>query len=100
MNYYFCPFNPKINSLHLYHKQTRVSGLMTNAPIILNLDCDMYVNNPKIALHALCILLDPKGGKEVAFVQCPQQFYDGLKDDPFGNQLAALFVVREVLYSF
>lgn len=69
---------------------------MTNAPFILNLDCDMYVNNPKIALHALCILLDPKGEKEVAFTQCPQQFYDGLKDDPFGNQLVALFLVREV----
>lgn len=71
---------------------TRVSGLMTNAHFILNLDCDMHVNNPKIALHALCILLDSKGEKEVAFVQCPQQFYDGLKDDPFGNQLVALFV--------
>ncbi|XP_058779640.1 cellulose synthase-like protein H1 isoform X2 [Vicia villosa] len=71
---------------------TRVSGLMTNAPFILNLDCDMHVNNPKIALHAMCILLDPKRYKEVAFVQCPQQFYDGIRDDPFGNQLVALFV--------
>ncbi|KAI5412616.1 hypothetical protein KIW84_057320 [Lathyrus oleraceus] len=71
---------------------TRVSGLMTNAPFILNLDCDMHVNNPKIALHAMCILLDSKGEKEVAFVQCPQQFYDGLKDDPFGNQLVTLFL--------
>ncbi|TKY48721.1 Cellulose synthase protein B4 [Spatholobus suberectus] len=71
---------------------TRVSGLMTNAPYILNVDCDMYVNNPKIVLHALCILLDSKGEKEVAFAQCIQQFYDGLKDDPFGNQLVALFL--------
>ncbi|XP_045805398.1 cellulose synthase-like protein H1 [Trifolium pratense] len=71
---------------------TRVSGLMTNAPFILNLDCDMHVNNPKIALHALCVLLDSKGEKEVAFAQCPQQFYDGLKDDPFGNQLTTLFL--------
>ncbi|KAK7272275.1 hypothetical protein RJT34_28772 [Clitoria ternatea] len=71
---------------------TRVSGLMTNAPFILNVDCDMYVNNPKVALHGLCILLDSKGEKEVAFAQCAQQFYDGFKDDPFGNQLVALFV--------
>ncbi|KAK7272274.1 hypothetical protein RJT34_28770 [Clitoria ternatea] len=69
---------------------TRVSGLMTNAPFILNVDCDMYVNNPKIAMHALCILLDPKGEKEVAFVQCPQRFYDAVKDDAYGNQLVAL----------
>ncbi|XP_057457596.1 cellulose synthase-like protein H1 isoform X2 [Lotus japonicus] len=71
---------------------TRVSGLMANAPFIMNIDCDMYVNNPKITLHAMCILLDPKGEKEVAFAQCPQQFYDGLKDDPFGNQMAAFLL--------
>ncbi|KAJ1400045.1 Nucleotide-diphospho-sugar transferase [Sesbania bispinosa] len=70
--------------------KTRVSGLMTNAPFILNVDCDMFVNNPKIVLHALCILLDSKGEKEVAFVQCPQRFYDAVKDDAFGNQLVAL----------
>ncbi|QHO56162.1 hypothetical protein HN873_007364 [Arachis hypogaea] len=70
---------------------TKVSGLMTNAPIILNVDCDMFVNNAKIALHAMCVLLDPKGQKEVAFVQCPQQFYGKLKDDPLGNQMVVLF---------
>lgn len=69
---------------------------MTNAPYILNVDCDMYVNNPKIAQHALCIFLDSKGEKEVAFAQCIQQFYDGLKDDPLGNQLVAAFRVRQV----
>ncbi|KAG5114522.1 hypothetical protein JHK82_037791 [Glycine max] len=70
---------------------TRVSGLMTNAPFILNVDCDMFVNNPKIVLHALCILMDSQRGKEVAFVQCFQQFYDGIKDDPFGNQWMITF---------
>lgn len=74
--------------------QTRVSGLMTNAPFVLNVDCDMFVNNPQIALHALCILLDPIGQKEVAFAQCFQQFYGGLKDDPYGNQMVVLFTVR------
>ncbi|CAJ1979070.1 unnamed protein product [Sphenostylis stenocarpa] len=67
---------------------TRVSGLITNAPFMLNVDCDMIVNNPKVVLHALCILLDSKGEKEVAFAQFPQQFYATLKDDPFGNQMA------------
>ncbi|KAK2379988.1 cellulose synthase protein H1 [Trifolium repens] len=70
---------------------TRVSGLITNAPFILNVDCDMFVNNPKTILHALSILLDSKGEKEVAFAQCPQQFYATLKDDPFGNQMAILY---------
>ncbi|XP_020234230.1 cellulose synthase-like protein H1 [Cajanus cajan] len=70
---------------------TRVSGLITNAPFTLNVDCDMIVNNPTVILHALCILLDPKGEKEVAFAQFLQQFYATLKDDPFGNQMAILF---------
>ncbi|KAL5056417.1 hypothetical protein RYX36_037099 [Vicia faba] len=70
---------------------TRVSGLITNAPFMLNVDCDMFVNNPKIVQHAMCILLESKGEKEVAFVQCPQQFYATLKDDPFGNQMAILY---------
>ncbi|KEH29713.1 putative cellulose synthase (UDP-forming) [Medicago truncatula] len=70
---------------------TRVSGLITNAPFMLNVDCDMFVNNPNIVMHALCILLDSKGEKEVAFAQCPQQFYATLKDDPFGNQMAILY---------
>ncbi|RDX60120.1 Cellulose synthase-like protein H1, partial [Mucuna pruriens] len=83
------PHNYKAGAMNVL---TRVSGLMTNAPFILNVDCDMYVNNPKIIQHALCILLDSKGEKEVAFAQCIQQFYDGFKDDPFGNQLVALFV--------
>ncbi|XP_027927164.1 cellulose synthase-like protein H1 [Vigna unguiculata] len=70
---------------------TRVSGLMTNAPFMLNVDCDMVVNNPKIVLHALSILMDSQKGEDVAFVQCFQQFYDGIKNDPFGNQLVAVF---------
>ncbi|KAK7335583.1 hypothetical protein VNO80_27507 [Phaseolus coccineus] len=70
---------------------TRVSGLMSNAPFMLNVDCDMIVNNPKIVQHALCILMDSQKGKEVAFVQCFQQFMDGIKDDPFGNQLVIAF---------
>ncbi|KAM0009567.1 putative cellulose synthase (UDP-forming) [Helianthus debilis subsp. tardiflorus] len=55
----------------------RVSGVMTNAPLMLNVDCDMYANNPQVFLHAMCMF--------------PQAFYDGLKDDPFGNQLADFF---------
>ncbi|XP_062152368.1 cellulose synthase-like protein B4 isoform X2 [Alnus glutinosa] len=70
---------------------TRVSGLMSNAPYMLNVDCDMFVNNPKVVLHAMCLLLGSKSEKESAYVQFPQVFYDGLKDDPYGNQLVVLF---------
>jgi hypothetical protein len=44
---------------------------------MLNVDCDMVVNNPKIIKHALYILIDYKSGKDDAFVECFQQFYDG-----------------------
>lgn len=63
---------------------------------MMNVDCDMYANNPKVILHALCLLLEPKNQREVAFVQCPQVFYDALKDDPFGNQLTTMFEVHHI----
>uniref|UniRef100_A0A162A5J6 Cellulose synthase-like protein H1 n=1 Tax=Daucus carota subsp. sativus TaxID=79200 RepID=A0A162A5J6_DAUCS len=71
--------------------KTRVSGLMTNAPFILNVDCDMHVNDPQVILRAMCIFFGVENEKDCAFVQFPQQFYDGLNDDPFGNQMVVLF---------
>ncbi|KAG9457559.1 hypothetical protein H6P81_002067 [Aristolochia fimbriata] len=65
---------------------TRVSGVMTNAPIMLNVDCDMFVNNPQIILHAMCLLLDTSTETESGFVQCFQRFHGAPKDDPLGNQ--------------
>ncbi|KAD3066535.1 hypothetical protein R6Q59_019242 [Mikania micrantha] len=69
----------------------RVSGVMTNAPLMLNVDCDMYANNPQVFLHAMCMVFGFKNEENYAFFQFPQAFYDGLKDDPFGNQLANFF---------
>ncbi|XP_057828845.2 cellulose synthase-like protein H1 isoform X2 [Cryptomeria japonica] len=69
----------------------RVSGLMTNAPFILNLDCDMHVCNPKVIQHAMCFHLDCPSERDCAFVQFPQLFYETLQDDPFGNQLKSVF---------
>ncbi|CAK7348999.1 unnamed protein product [Dovyalis caffra] len=69
---------------------TRVSGLISNAPFMLNVDCDMFVNNPETFRHAMCLLLGSKNERESGFVQYPQYFYDGLKDDPFGNQFVIL----------
>jgi len=69
---------------------------MSNAPFMLNVDCDMFVNNPKVVLHAMCMLLGFKSKKEIAFVQFPQIFYDGLKDDPYGNQYVVLNEVSQI----
>ncbi|KAJ0052403.1 hypothetical protein Pint_01998 [Pistacia integerrima] len=60
--------------------KTRVSGLMTNAPFMLNLDCDMFVNNTQIIRHAMCLMLGSKNERDCGFVQSPQFFYDRPED--------------------
>ncbi|GKF02285.1 cellulose synthase-like protein G2, partial [Tanacetum coccineum] len=37
----------------------RVSGVLSNAPYMLVLDCDMYCNEPASAKQAMCFHLDP-----------------------------------------
>ncbi|OMP05991.1 Cellulose synthase [Corchorus capsularis] len=64
---------------------------MTNAPYMLNVDCDMFANSPQVVRQAMCQLLDSKSEREIGFVQFPQCFYDGPKDDPYGNQLVVLY---------
>ncbi|MQL94635.1 hypothetical protein Taro_027288 [Colocasia esculenta] len=59
---------------------------MTNAPIMLNVDCDMFANNPEVVLHGMCVLLGSDRDQKSGFVQSPQRFYGGIRDDPFGNQ--------------
>lgn len=54
---------------------------MTNAPFMLNVDCDMFVNNPQVVHHAMCLLLGAESEKDCGFVQFPQVFYDGLSDE-------------------
>lgn len=54
--------------------QIRVSSEITNAPFILNLDCDMYSNNPVTLKELLCFFLDGKRSHDIAFVQFPQCF--------------------------
>ncbi|KAK1286826.1 Cellulose synthase A catalytic subunit 8 [UDP-forming] [Acorus calamus] len=38
----------------------RVSAILTNAPYILNLDCDHYVNNSKAVREGMCFMMDPQ----------------------------------------
>ncbi|KAK8270105.1 hypothetical protein V6Z12_D11G172900 [Gossypium hirsutum] len=69
---------------------SRVSGLMTNAPFTLNVDCDMFVNNPQVVREALCQLVGRESEREMGFIQYPQCFYNATKDDPYGNQMVVL----------
>ncbi|ESQ29882.1 hypothetical protein EUTSA_v10011262mg [Eutrema salsugineum] len=68
----------------------RVSSKITCGRIILNLDCDMYSNNSKSALDALCILLDEKEGKEIAFVQFPQCYENITRNDLYGSMMRVI----------
>ncbi|XP_058091251.1 cellulose synthase-like protein H1 isoform X2 [Magnolia sinica] len=86
------PRNFKAGAMNIL---TRVSGVMTNAPFILNVDCDMFANNPHIVLHAMCLLLGFEKERESGFVQSPQLFHGVLKDDPFGNQ--GLLVLQKII---
>lgn len=67
---------------------------MTNAPIILTLDCDMYSNDPQTPSRALCYILDPKLGNNIGYVQFPQKFRGVSKNDIYGGKLKHLFIIN------
>ncbi|KAG4176272.1 hypothetical protein ERO13_A11G234900v2 [Gossypium hirsutum] len=62
----------------------RVSSKIINAPIILNVDCDMYSNNSKTIKSSLCIFMDEEKGDEIGYVQFPQCFYNLTKNEIYG----------------
>ncbi|XP_062088073.1 cellulose synthase-like protein E6 isoform X1 [Humulus lupulus] len=72
----------------------RVSAHISNAPIILNVDCDMYSNNSESVRDALCFFLDEKKGQELAFVQFPQAFENLTENDIYGSSLRVLMEVE------
>ncbi|XP_027347589.1 cellulose synthase-like protein G1 [Abrus precatorius] len=69
----------------------RVSGLISNGPYVLVMDCDMYSNDPSSAKQAMCFFLDPETSKEVAFVQFPQMFHNLSKKDIYDSQTRTAF---------
>ena len=73
--------------------QLRVSGLISNSPYILILDCDMYCNDPTSAQKAMCFHLDPKISPTLAFVQFPQRFHNISKNDIYDSGLRSTFSV-------
>ncbi|XVE58100.1 hypothetical protein DITRI_Ditri04bG0143100 [Diplodiscus trichospermus] len=74
----------------------RVSAAMTNAPIILTLDCDMYSNDPRTPLRALCYLLDPQIQNELAYIQFPQEFHGLNKNDIYACEHKRLFKLNAI----
>ncbi|BFG15498.1 hypothetical protein CerSpe_017710 [Prunus speciosa] len=69
----------------------RVSGVISNSPYILGLDCDMHCHDPSSARQAMCFHLDPKISPSLAFVQFPQKFHNISNNDIYDSQLRSAF---------
>ncbi|XP_041003664.1 cellulose synthase A catalytic subunit 2 [UDP-forming] [Juglans microcarpa x Juglans regia] len=72
----------------------RVSAVISNAPYLLNVDCDHYINNSKALREAMCFMMDPTLGKKVCYVQFPQRF-DGIdRHDRYSNRNVVFFDIN------
>ncbi|XP_041007473.1 cellulose synthase A catalytic subunit 2 [UDP-forming]-like isoform X3 [Juglans microcarpa x Juglans regia] len=72
----------------------RVSAIISNAPYLLNVDCDHYINNSKALREAMCFMMDPTLGKKVCYVQFPQRF-DGIdRHDRYSNRNVVFFDIN------
>ncbi|KAI4302910.1 hypothetical protein MLD38_038603 [Melastoma candidum] len=74
----------------------RVSAVMTNAPVILTLDCDMRSNDPGTLLRALCYVCepDPDVRSKLGYIQFPQR-YDGINEgDIYAGEFRRLFQIN------
>ncbi|XP_057982372.1 cellulose synthase-like protein E6 [Malania oleifera] len=63
----------------------RVSSEISNGPIILTLDCDMYSNNSTTIQEALCFFMDKNRGKQISYVQFPQSFENLTQNDIYSS---------------
>jgi cellulose synthase A len=83
-------FSDKLSSFPV-----RVSAVLTNAPYMLNLDCDHYINNSQAIREAMCFMMDPTVGKRCCYVQFPQRF-DGIdRSDRYANHNTVFFDVSK-----
>uniref|UniRef100_A0A0E0DH57 Uncharacterized protein n=1 Tax=Oryza meridionalis TaxID=40149 RepID=A0A0E0DH57_9ORYZ len=94
---------------HAHHRKAgamnallRASAVLSNAPFILNLDCDHYVNNSQALRAGICFMIECGGGgaaedaRAVAFVQFPQRF-DGVDPgDRYANHNRVFFDCTEL----
>lgn len=83
-----------VNITSLFFLQIRVSAVISNAPYMLNVDCDHYINNSKALRESMCFMMDPTSGKKICYVQFPQRF-DGIdRHDRYSNRNVVFFDVR------
>ncbi|KAL5983085.1 hypothetical protein ACLOJK_017165 [Asimina triloba] len=69
----------------------RMSFVVSNGPIILSVDCDMYSNNAQAARDAMRCFMDENKGHEIAYVQYPQGFHNLTKNDMYAGSYKLIF---------
>ncbi|BBH01868.1 cellulose synthase like G1, partial [Prunus dulcis] len=84
------PHHFKVGALNVL---LRVSGVISNSPYMLGLDCDMHCHDPSSARQAMCFHLDPKISPSLALVQFPQKFHNISNNDIYDSQLRSIFWV-------
>ncbi|XP_059666573.1 cellulose synthase-like protein E6 [Cornus florida] len=81
------PHNFKAGSMNAL---IRVSSEISNGPIILNVDCDMYSNNSDAILESLCFFMDEEQGHQISYVQYPQWYNNITKNDIYSSVANAI----------
>ncbi|KAK1562284.1 hypothetical protein Q3G72_009388 [Acer saccharum] len=71
----------------------RASAIMSNAPFIINLDCDHYVYNSQAFKEGISFMMD-RGGDCICYVQFPQRFEGIDPSDRYANHNTVFFDVN------
>ncbi|KAH0468360.1 hypothetical protein IEQ34_003393 [Dendrobium chrysotoxum] len=90
-----CPTSPHNFKAGALNALLRVSETMTNAPLILTLDCDMCSNDPNAPQRALCYFLDKDFSPNLSFVQFPQRYIGINKNDIYSGEFRRVFILGE-----
>ncbi|XAR55158.1 Cellulose synthase (UDP-forming) [Bertholletia excelsa] len=72
----------------------RVSAAMTNSPIILTLDCDMYSNDPQTPHQVLCYFLDAAIKPKLGYIQFPQRYHGLNRHDIYASELRPVLQIN------
>lgn len=80
--------------VRLFLLKLRVSALMSNAPIILTLDCDMISNDPSTPHKMLCYFMDKSVKPNLGYVQFPVRFHGINNDDTYASEFKRVYYMN------
>ncbi|KAL8228303.1 hypothetical protein R6Q57_015887 [Mikania cordata] len=63
----------------------RVSSVISNSPIILTIDCDVYSDNSESVRDAMCCFMDEENGNKIAYVQFPESSHNITEHDMYAS---------------